>query len=119
VRVIQTRSVGSCIQSSTQIKRKRYEEENIMAIDSSNQVERNSNMDENILFTLVKNVVNCIAFRNRKSENTIPFHLKILVKKKNIDALFNSGSQTNIITTDLVNKLGLEFHDHLIPYPLG
>jgi hypothetical protein len=32
---------------------------------------------------------------------------------------FNSGSQANLIATDLVNKLGLEVHDHPSPYPLG
>lgn len=36
-----------------------------------------------------------------------------------IDALFDSRSQANLITTDLVKKLGLEVHDHPHPYPLG
>lgn len=39
------------------------------------------------------------------------FHIKVQVKKTKIDALFNSGSQENIITIELINKLRLEFHD--------
>jgi hypothetical protein len=33
--------------------------------------------------------------------------------------LFDSGSQDNLIAVDLVKKIGLEVHDHPIPYPLG
>eukprot|EP00253_Pinus_taeda_P014012 PITA_14012 len=36
-----------------------------------------------------------------------------------IDALFDSGSQENLIVVDLVKKLGLEFRDHPNPYLLG
>ena len=35
------------------------------------------------------------------------------------DALFDFDSYGNLIATDLVGKLGLEVHDHPIPYPLG
>jgi len=36
-----------------------------------------------------------------------------------MDAIFYSGSQANLIAEDLVNKLGLEVHDHPNLYPLG
>jgi hypothetical protein len=36
-----------------------------------------------------------------------------------IDALFDFGSQVNLIATFMASKLGLEVHDHPIPYPLG
>jgi hypothetical protein len=36
-----------------------------------------------------------------------------------VDALFDFNSQANLIAEDLVNKLGLEFHDHSNPYPFG
>jgi hypothetical protein len=36
-----------------------------------------------------------------------------------VDALFDFGSQANLIAEYLVNKLGLEVHDHPHPYPLG
>jgi hypothetical protein len=42
------------------------------------------------------------------------FHINIQVKKTKIDVMFNSGSQTNLIEVDLVNKLGLEVHDHFV-----
>lgn len=46
------------------------------------------------------------------------FHINIQVKKENIDALFDSGSQENLIILELVKKLGLEVRDHPNPYPL-
>jgi hypothetical protein len=47
------------------------------------------------------------------------FHIKIKVKNTKIDALFDFGSQDNLIATNMVNKLGLEVHNHPSPYPLG
>lgn len=47
------------------------------------------------------------------------FHIKRRVKKTNIDALFDSGSQENLIAKNLVKNLGLEVHEHPNPYPLG
>jgi hypothetical protein len=47
------------------------------------------------------------------------FHIKIQVKKTKIDALFNFDSHANRIVAYLVNKLGLEVHNHPSPYPLG
>jgi hypothetical protein len=54
-----------------------------------------------------------------EKETTKLFHIKILVKKAKVDTLFDFGSQANLIANDLVNKLGLEVHDHWSPYPLG
>ena len=47
------------------------------------------------------------------------FHINIQVKNTKIDALFDSGSQENLIAVELVKKLGLEVRDHPNPYPLG
>jgi hypothetical protein len=33
--------------------------------------------------------------------------------------MFEFGSHANLIATELVNKLGLDVHDHPRPYPLG
>lgn len=46
-------------------------------------------------------------------------HVKIQIKKTNINALFDSRSQENHIVVYLVKKLGLEVRDHSNPYPLG
>jgi hypothetical protein len=54
-----------------------------------------------------------------ENEMTKLFHIKIQVKKTKVDALFDSGSRANLIEKDLVNKIGLEFHDHPHPYSLG
>jgi hypothetical protein len=47
------------------------------------------------------------------------FHIKIQIKKTKVDVLFDSWSHANIIAVDLVINLGLEVHEHPIPYPLG
>jgi hypothetical protein len=47
------------------------------------------------------------------------FHIKIQIKKTNINTLLDSGSQVNIIAVNMVSKIGLEVHNHPSPYPLG
>jgi hypothetical protein len=60
-----------------------------------------------------------ILHHHEEKEMTKFFHIKIQIKKTKIDALFDSGSEANLIATNLVSKLGLEVCDHPIPYPLG
>ena len=47
------------------------------------------------------------------------FHVRVISKHTNIDTLFDSGSQENIISEDLVNRLNIETVPHHKPYPLG
>lgn len=47
------------------------------------------------------------------------FHIKTQVKKTTFNAMFDSRSEVNLITTNMVKKSGLEFCDHPNPYPLG
>ena len=61
-----------------------------MAIYLSIQVERKSNMDEKIVCTSVQKEVNLSSLQQQKEkEMTKLFHIKIHVKKTNIDALFD------------------------------
>jgi hypothetical protein len=52
-------------------------------------------------------------------ENNELFHIRVVSKHTKIDALFDSGSQVNLISETLVKKMGLEMKPHLKPYPLG
>ena len=116
---IQKRSVGS-YRVNPKNKKKDNKKKNLMATDSSNQVERSSDVDEKIVCTSVQKEVNLSSLQQQEEkEMTKLFHIKIQVKKTKIDALFDSGSQENLIATELVKKLGLEVHDHPNPYPLG
>ena len=45
--------------------------------------------------------------------------MRVISKHTKIDTLFDSGSQTNLISDDLVKKLNLETILHPKPYPLG
>jgi hypothetical protein len=47
------------------------------------------------------------------------FNIKYQVKKTNIDAMFDSSSKANLIVEYLAKKMGLEVHNHIIPYPVG
>lgn len=47
------------------------------------------------------------------------FDIRITYKHTKIDTLYDSGSQKNLISEDLVKKLCLETHNHPRPYPLG
>ena len=63
--------------------------------------------------------VNLSSLYHKEEEMEKLFHINIHAKKTKVDALFDSGSQANIIAADLISKLGLEVHDHPSPYPLG
>jgi hypothetical protein len=47
------------------------------------------------------------------------FHLRVISKHTKIDTLVDSGSQVNLISEKVVEKLGLETRPHLRLYPLG
>lgn len=47
------------------------------------------------------------------------FHVRVISKHTKVDTLFDSGSQANLISEDLVKKLNLEIIPHPKPYPLG
>ena len=45
--------------------------------------------------------------------------MRVIYKHTKFDTLFDSGSQANLVSEDLVKKLHLETIPHLKPYPLG
>jgi len=47
------------------------------------------------------------------------FHIRIITKQTKIDTLIDSGSQANLISEEVVKKLGLTTKPHKKPYPLG
>ena len=47
------------------------------------------------------------------------FHVRVISKHTKVDTLFDSGSQANLISKDIVKKLNLETIPHRKPYPLG
>ena len=47
------------------------------------------------------------------------FHIRVISEHTKIDTIFDSGSQENLISEDLVKKLNLETIPHPRPYPLG
>jgi hypothetical protein len=47
------------------------------------------------------------------------FHISVISKHTKIDTLFDTGSQENLISEDIVKKLDLETTPHPKPYPLG
>ena len=47
------------------------------------------------------------------------FHIRVISKNQKIDTLFYSGSQLNLISEEIVKKLGLTTTPHKKPYSLG
>ena len=47
------------------------------------------------------------------------FTVRVISNHTKIDALFDSGSQENLISKDLVKNIKLETVPHHKPYPLG
>ena len=47
------------------------------------------------------------------------FHVRVISKHTKIDTLFDSGSQANLISEDLVKQLKLETIPHPKPNPIG
>jgi hypothetical protein len=62
-----------------------------------------------------------LAGCNHKEEKDMIelFYNKIHMKQRKVDFLFDLGSQSNLISSQLVENLGLETQDHMHPYPLG
>ena len=68
------------------------------------------------------NVGRCSSFSNRISNErkmTELFHLQIISKHTKINTLIESWSQANLISKNIVKKLGLETKLHPKPYPFG
>ena len=47
------------------------------------------------------------------------YHIRLISKHTKIDTLFDSGSQANLISKEIVKKLQLETKLYPKPYPLG
>jgi hypothetical protein len=54
-----------------------------------------------------------VSYQNKRSEI---FHVRVIVKHTKVDTLFDSGSQVNLISEEIVKKLGLKMTPHKNPY---
>jgi hypothetical protein len=46
------------------------------------------------------------------------FHLRVIMRHTKVDTLIDSGSQSNLISEELVKQLGLNTQEHHKPYSL-
>ena len=65
------------------------------------------------------NHVSNFDINHNVKERDALFHIRIIAKHTKINTLFDSGSQVNLISEEVVKKLGLETKPHPKPYPLG
>ena len=63
--------------------------------------------------------LNCHVQAPNEEERIELFHVRVISKHTKIDTLFDSVSQANLISEDLVKQLKLETVPHPKPYPLG
>jgi hypothetical protein len=74
-------------------RKKDGKKKNLLATYSRNQVESSSDVDDNIVCISVQKKVNLsILHHQEEKEMTKLFHIKIQVKKIEIDTMFDSGS---------------------------
>ena len=64
-------------------------------------------------------ISNCHTSTPNEQTRIELFHVRVISKNTKIDTLFDSGSQANLISEDLVKKLNLETILHPKPYQLG
>jgi hypothetical protein len=62
---------------------------------------------------------NNLNVTRQEKERIEIFHIRVVSKHTKIDTLFDTGSQENLISEDIVKKLKLETIPHPKPYPLG
>jgi len=65
------------------------------------------------------NYAQSVDNENNEREINEVFCIRVISKHNNIDTLFDSGSQVNLISETIVKKLGLQKKPHEKPYPLG
>ena len=56
--------------------------------------------------------------QNDKNRSAL-FHIRVIANHTKIDTLFDSGSQVNLTSKEVVKKLHLVTVPHEKPYPLG
>jgi len=64
-----------------------------------------SDVDENLVHGTLQEL-------RASGERSAVFQIKIQVKNKKVNALFDCGYQYNLIFASLVNELGLETYEH-------
>ena len=62
---------------------------------------------------------NCHIEAPNEEERIELFHVRVISKHTKIDTLFDSGSQANLVSEELVKKLYPETIPHPKPYLLG
>lgn len=60
-----------------------------------------------------------LSLQDEEDKRIQLFHIKMQTMKTKMDALFDPGSQVNLIVEGLARQLNLETHPHPHPYPLG
>jgi hypothetical protein len=83
----------------------------------------NSGDETKVIATSIQGNTPCSVSRNEpiidERKRSELFHIRVISKHTTIDTLFDSGSQANLISKEIVKKLQLETMLHPKPYPLG
>jgi len=90
----------------------------LLAVDAEERVDYTSDLYGKVSCTSVQKELVSYSPKEDK-EMTELFHVKIHMRQAKVDCLFDPSSQSNLISAQLVDKLGLKTYDHPQPYPLG
>jgi hypothetical protein len=111
--------VGVSNRSAPNIFRKKKKKASIL-VDVEERVERKLDPEGKINYTNLHKEVALVSFSHKEEKETTElFYIKIHMKQRKVVCLLNIGSQSNLISTQLVEKIWLETQYHPHPYPLG
>jgi len=91
----------------------------LISLDVDELVDTKFDLEGNINCTNLQKEVALVGF-NHKEEKAMTglFCIKIYMKHKKVDCFFDPGSQSKLISAQLVENLGMETQYHPHPYPL-
>lgn len=90
----------------------------LLAVDAKEKVDSTSDLEGKVSCTTLQKEVTLVDCSHKEEKDiTELFYIKIHMKQSKVDCLFYPGSQSNLISVQLVKKLGLETQDHPRPSP--
>jgi len=92
----------------------------LIAMDVEERVDNTSDPKGKINCTNLQKEVALVSCSHKEEKAmTELFYIKIHMKQSKVDCLFDTSSQSNLIFSQLIEKLWMETQDHLHPYPLA
>jgi len=99
---------------------KKNKKATLISVDAKEWVDTTSDLEGNINFTNIQKEVALVGCSHKEEKvMTELLCTKNHMKHNKVYCLFDPSSHSNLISTQMVEKLGMDTRDHPHPYPLG